>query len=348
MIDRSVPFPSDSEPEAGRDVQLDKAGITVLTGFLGSGKTTLINHILTADHGKRIAVIENEFGETAIDGDLIVSSDEEIIEMANGCICCTLSVRNDLTSTLDKLLNRPNPPNHILVETSGLADPVPVAQAFFVDEVADRVAMDAIVTLVDAKHIDRHLDEIRPDSIEGQAVNQLVVADRIVLNKIDLVDAATAARTEERIRSINNTAAVLHSSYAAVALDQIFGIGAFDHTGEAGFGEDFLQVPYPHAHDPEMQSHSFEIAGDLDRGAVEQWIARFVADKARTDAMYRLKGILSVAGEHNTLVIQGVHALIELYRGGSSRGTRRSRLVAIGRGIDPQLMQAELEACRVS
>ena len=128
----------------------DTVGVTVLTGFLGSGKTTLVNHILTADHGRRIAVIENEVGEISIDTELIVSSEEEILELSNGCVCCTVSVRNDLTTLVKKLLARPSPPDHILVETSGLADPMPVTQAFFVDELAGKVGLDAIVTMVDA------------------------------------------------------------------------------------------------------------------------------------------------------------------------------------------------------
>lgn len=339
----AVPFPGVA-PEV-RDVELRPVGVTVLTGFLGSGKTTLVNHILTADHGLRIAVIVNEFGEIGIDGDLIVSSDEEIVEMANGCICCTLTVRNDLAATLGTLLDRANAPEHILVETSGLADPVPVAQAFFVDDVADRIAMDAIVTLVDAKYIDQHLDEITPDSIDGQIVNQLVVADRILLNKIDLVDEPALAGTEARIRAINNTAPVLRSSYASVPLPEIFGVGAFDHTGEAGFGADFFDVPFPHAHDSSMESYSIEVDGELDRAAVDRWLETLAADEATTAGLYRLKGILTIAGEPHQLVIQGIHALIEQYRGSANGGHRRSRVVVIGRGLDEAKIRSDIEGC---
>ncbi len=340
----AVPYPGIAAD--AREVQLRPVGVTVLTGFLGSGKTTLVNHILTSDHGMRIAVIVNEFGEIGIDSDLIVSSDEEIVEMANGCICCTLTVRNDLAATLGTLLDRPNAPEHILVETSGLADPVPLAQAFFVDAVADRVAMDAIVTVVDAKHIDRHLDEITPDSIDGQVVNQVVVADRILLNKVDLVAAPDLDATEARIRAINNTAPILRSSFASVPLPEVFGVGAFDHTGEAGFGDTFFEVPFPHAHDSSMESFSIEVEGTLDRNAVDQWLEALAGDADTTARLYRLKGILTIEGEPHHLVIQGIHGLIERYRGHATGGQRRSRVVIIGRGLDAAEMRTGIERCR--
>jgi G3E family GTPase len=162
--------------------------VTILTGFLGSGKTTLLNYILTQRHGHRIAVIENEFGEINIDSDLVVAADEEIFELTNGCVCCVGSARADLLRILQELMKRREKFDHILVETSGLADPTPVAATFFVDtEVARQVSLDAIVTLVDAKHIGGHLDDPSLQGHDNQAVDQLVIADRIILNKIDLV-----------------------------------------------------------------------------------------------------------------------------------------------------------------
>ncbi len=195
--------------------------VTILTGFLGSGKTTLLNHILTERHGHRIAVIENEFGEIDVDSDLVLTSDEEIFQMTNGCICCVADVRTDLVRILKKLFERSDKFDHILVETSGLADPTPVATAFFVDdEVARQVKLDGVVTLVDAVHIESHLDDPALHGFDNQAVDQIVAADRIIINKIDLADEPQLAALERRIRGINEGAQILRSSHAQVDLGQ--------------------------------------------------------------------------------------------------------------------------------
>src|SRR5246500_3146839 len=186
--------------------------VTVLTGFLGSGKTTLLNRILTEEHGKRIAVIENEFGEVGVDQELVIGAEEEIFEMNNGCICCT--VRGDLIRILGNLMRRRDRFDHILIETTGLADPAPVAQTFFVDnEMATQLRLDAIVTLVDAKHIEAHLDEVRPQGVENEALEQIAFADRLVVNKIDLVDADALRRVERRLRSVNAVAEIVLSTH---------------------------------------------------------------------------------------------------------------------------------------
>src|SRR5919109_642979 len=165
----------------------ERIPVTVLTGFLGSGKTTLLNYILTESHGQRIAVIENEFGEIGIDDALVLDAEEEIFEMNNGCICCT--VRGDLIRILGALMRRRDRFDRIIIETTGLADPAPVAQTFFMDdEPRDQLRLDAIVPLVDARHIRAHLDEVKPEGVENEAVEQVAFADRIVLNKTDLVD----------------------------------------------------------------------------------------------------------------------------------------------------------------
>jgi G3E family GTPase len=212
--------------------------VTVLTGFLGAGKTTLLNRILHENHGRRIAVIENEFGEIGIDHDLVVGADEEVFEMSNGCICCT--VRGDLIRVIGNLLRRRDRFDHILVETTGLADPGPVAQTFFMDdEIAESTRLDAIVTLVDAAHVLTQLEN------SEEAKTQIAFADVIVLNKTDLVDDERLARVESRIRSMNPTAAVHRSRDAAVAMDAVLGIGAFDLQRATAVNAAFLEPEYP-------------------------------------------------------------------------------------------------------
>ena len=317
--------------------------VTVLTGFLGAGKTTLVNHILSSDHGRRIAVIVNEVGEIGIDGDLIVSSDEEIIEMANGCVCCTLSVRNDLTAMLRKLLARPEPPDYMVIETSGLADPAPVTQALFVDGLTDLVLVDGIVTVVDAKHVDRHLDDFGPDRTDSRVVDQILCADRIVLNKIDLVADEACVATERRIRGFNNTAPVIRTSYARVDPDSIVSIGAFSQSDRSD-GRVFLDDTYVHSRDPGIEATSIEVTGELDESKLRAWLGHLM--DTRYADIYRLKGILAVAGQPDQTILQGVHRLFELYPGGRWSRPRSSRMVIIGRDLDTDVLRSGLEGCR--
>jgi G3E family GTPase len=205
----------------------DLVPVTVLTGFLGSGKTTLLNYILTEQHGRRIAVIENEFGEIGIDDALVIDAEEEIFEMNNGCICCT--VRGDLIRILGNLMKRRDRFDQILIETTGLADPAPVAQTFFVDpEISSQLRLDAIVTVVDAKHLIQHLNEVKPEGVENEAVEQLAFADRVVLNKTDLVDEAGIAEVRQRISEINAFAPIIETTFGKVDLSAILDVGAFD------------------------------------------------------------------------------------------------------------------------
>jgi len=233
-------FDTVRSPEpAATDVPTDlRVPVTVLTGFLGSGKTTLLNRILTENHGKRIAVIENEFGEIGIDHELVIGADEEIFEMNNGCICCT--VRGDLIRILGNLMRRRERFDYILVETTGMADPGPVAQTFFVDdEIAERSRLDGIVTLVDAHHLWQHIDS------SSEAKAQIAFADVIVLNKIDLVEPAELDRLERRLRSINAAAKIVRSENAAVAMEAILDVGGFDLGRATAVDPAFLEPEYP-------------------------------------------------------------------------------------------------------
>jgi len=212
--------------------------VTVLTGFLGSGKTTLLNRILSEKHGKRIAVIENEFGEVGVDSELVIGAEEELFETNNGCICCT--VRGDLIRILGQLMKRRDRFDYILIETTGMADPGPVAQTFFLDdELKNQFALDAIVTMVDAKHFEQHVDEL------NEPAEQVAFADLVLLNKTDLVDDAALARIEGRIRGINGTAKIHRTKNADVAIEKVLNVGAFDLNRALQVDEAFLEPEYP-------------------------------------------------------------------------------------------------------
>ena len=212
--------------------------VTVLTGFLGAGKTTLLNRILSENHGKRIAVIENEFGEVGVDHQLVIGAEEEIFETSNGCICCT--VRGDLIRVLGQLLKRRDRFDYILIETTGMADPGPVAQTFFLDdELKDQFVVDAIVTLVDARHFEQHLRELKEPAV------QVGFADVVILNKTDLVGDTDLARIEQQIRGINGTAKVFRAVNAAVPVEVVLGLGAFDLDRALAFDSSFLEPQYP-------------------------------------------------------------------------------------------------------
>jgi G3E family GTPase len=306
--------------------------VTILTGFLGAGKTTLLNYILTEKHGQRIAVIENEFGELNIDAELVLSADEEIFELTNGCVCCVATARADLLRILDKLLARREKYDHILVETSGAADPTPVAQTFFASEKLMReTALDAIVTLVDAKHAAAHLDH--------HAVDQIVIADRIILNKVDLVGEAELGELEAQVRRLNATAPILRSSHARVALESILGIGAFS----AQRGELALEV-HDQAHDPELESEAFIFQPPFRRDAFEAWLRQLLDEKG--EDIYRLKGIVAFANEPRRYVLQAVHRIRDLKPADAwGEEPRVSKLVFIGRALDRAALDAGLSGC---
>jgi G3E family GTPase len=311
---------------------VNQVPVTILTGFLGSGKTTLLNYILTQKHGHRIAVIENEFGEINIDAELVLSSDEEIFELTNGCVCCVATARADLLRILEKLLARREKYDHILVETSGLADPTPVAQTFYANEkVMSETALDAIVTLVDAKHAATHLDH--------QAVDQIVIADRIIVNKVDLVGEAEIAQLEARVRRLNATAPILRSSHARVDLENILGIGAFHAQRRTLSLEE-----HEHSHDPSLETESFVFEQPFDRSLFGLYLEELL--EHRGDDIFRLKGIVALHGESRRYVVQAVHRIMDL-QPADAWGEERpaSRLVFIGRALDRAALEAGMSRC---
>jgi len=313
--------------------------VTVLTGHLGAGKTTLLNRILKEDHGRRYAVIVNEFGAIGIDGDLIVHDEEELFELGNGCVCCT--VRGDLVRMAHRLLARPQSFDAIVVETSGLADPGPVAQTFFLDQfLAERTALDSVTTVVDAKHILLRL----ADSAEAE--EQIAFADQIVLNKTELVTEAELPAIEARLRAINALAPIHRAVRAGVALDQVLGRGGFELDRIVALEPDFLD-PAGHAHDHTSGIRSVSLAHDapLDGEKVRRWLADLVA--ARGADILRGKGILAIAGAPRRLVFQSVHMLHECddQRPWQPGERRESRLVLIGRDLDEGALGAAFRAC---
>ena len=322
----------------------------MLTGFLGSGKTTLLNHILTSmDHKKKFAVIENEFGDVGIDENILVESSEEtIIEVMNGCICCT--VRGDLTEALDRMYDRIKDFDGVLIETTGLADPAPVAQTFFVDErVTERYNLDGIVTVVDAKHIIQHLDEEKPEGVENDSVEQVAFADRIMLNKIDLVDDEGLAEVEARIKSINAFAPITRTQNSIIDPNELINIGAFDLERTLEMDPEFLDTEAEHEHDDRVTSTSYRFAGELNVNKLQSWIGKLMREQG--EDLFRYKGVLAVKGMDAKFVFQGVHMLfggefseeIGLWKKGEER---ECRFVFIGRDLDPEALQQGLMACQ--
>jgi G3E family GTPase len=317
---------------------IEKIPVTVLTGYLGSGKTTLLNRILTEQHGKKIAVIENEFGEIGIDNELVIDADEEIFEMNNGCICCT--VRGDLIRILGKLIERKDRLDHVLIETTGLADPAPVIQTFFMDdELREELALDAIVTMVDAKHVELHLS----DSHECE--EQIAFGDVIVLNKTDLVGPEALDDLERRIGRLNRMARVHRTQNAALPIDQVVGLGAFDLTRKLEIDPGFMdEDPEDHVHDETVTSVGIEISGDLDNAKLNRWLGKLLQTQGQD--IFRMKGVLAVAGEERRFVFQGVHMLFDGQPDRPWDGEpRRNQLVFIGRNLDRAALEAGFRKC---
>ncbi len=321
--------------------------VTVLTGYLGAGKTTLLNRVLTENHGKKYAVIVNEFGEIGIDNDLVVGADEEVFEMNNGCICCT--VRGDLIRIIGGLIKRKDKFDAILVETTGLADPAPVAQTFFTDDdVKRRTRLDSIVTVVDAKHVSLRLDDA------GEAEEQIAFADVILLNKTDLVTADELAKIEAKIRAINPFAKVHHTVRSNIALDQILDRGSFDLNRILGLDPNFLEGGHDHhhhhdhanpLHDEEIRSLSVLLDKPVDPAKFNDWISGLLMSEGQN--ILRTKGILNMDKSDQRFVFQAVHMVSEGSFTGPwpAKDKRKSRLVFIGRKLNEAALRAGFAAC---
>jgi G3E family GTPase len=315
----------------------DLIPVTVLTGYLGAGKTTLLNRILSENHGKKYAVIINEFGELGVDNDLVVDSDEEVFEMNNGCICCT--VRGDLIRIVGGLMKRAQKFDGIIVETTGLANPAPVAQTFFVDEdVKAKTRLDAIVTVVDAKHFLARLEDT------AEAADQVAFADVVVLNKLDLVTPVELAEVEARIRRINRYAQIHRATRSDVPIDKLLGLKAFDLSRVLESVPDFLEED-SHTHNEHLNSISLSVAAPLDPEKFNIWIGHILQTQGAN--LLRTKGILSYKNEAQKFAFQAVHMIADggfvgKWKDGEAR---TSRLVFIGRDLNRPQLRRGFESC---
>jgi G3E family GTPase len=293
-----------------------------------------------------------QFGEVGVDDALVLETKEEIFEMNNGCICCT--VRGDLIRILRKLTKRKNQFDAIIIETTGLADPAPVAQTFFVDEdLMEHTRLDAILTVVDCRHLVQHLDDEKSEGTENEAVEQLAFADRILLNKVDLVTPEEKAVVVGRIRKINAAAEVLETTYSQVDLDHVLGIKAFDLSRILDSEPDFLNPDQEHEHDSSVTSVGIQIEGPCDFGRLNAWLGKLLKDKGAD--IFRSKGVLHVHGSDDRHVFQGVHMLLTFGNSGEGTGRpwgkdepRLNRLVFIGRNLDRKELNDSFEKCLIA
>jgi G3E family GTPase len=310
----------------------------VLTGYLGAGKTTLLNRILTEEHGRRYAVIVNEFGEIGIDNDLVVGADEEVFEMNNGCVCCT--VRGDLIRILDGLMKRKGKFDAVIVETTGLADPAPVAQTFFMDQdVADAAKLDAVVTVADAKWLLERLKDA------PEAKNQIAFADVILLNKTDLVTPEELASVEARIRAINPYARIHRTQKCAVPIGEVLDRNAFDLERIIEIEPGFLEDGHHHHHDEAMQSISAKISGEVDPEKFMPWISNLT--QVEGPNILRCKGIVAFPNEPKRFVFQGVHMILDgdVQSDWKPGEKRTSKVVFIGRDLNEKAIREGFLAC---
>jgi G3E family GTPase len=320
--------------------QQDKFPVTIITGFLGAGKTTLLNHILTVEHGHRIAVIINEFGEIGIDGDLVVKDEGSVLELANGCLCCT--VKGDLTKIILDLLKKQDSFDHIIIETTGIANPAPVAEVFYFDPLINsKFYVDGIVTVIDAVNVEKHLED------NDECYKQIAFADLILMNKVDLVDEDELTKTKEITTLVNPLAKAIDCSHANVDINEILNLSSFHEKPIQSSQSHESDKHHGHNHKSPIESLSLEVPGAVNQATFRYWLSTLIFDKS--DIIYRMKGIINVADRKEKLIFQSVHRLFEDKLGPEWQADeeRKSKIVFIGEKLNRQELIDGFNSCLV-
>ena len=314
--------------------------VTLLTGFLGSGKTTLLNHILKNKHGKRIAVIENEFGDTDIDSDLLIGKSDEIFEMKNGCICC--SVRSDLIETLNRLMNRQDKFDYVVIEGTGLASPGPVAQAFLLEnEINQSLFLDGIITLIDSKNAWNHLKDVEV------AWEQIAFSHVLLLNKSDLVSHEELKNLEDYVRAINPTAILFNTKNAQIDLNHLIDIGGFDLSNVNLSDNEFLEHGLHdnhHEHESDITSVSIACSGTIDPDKFNHWLRMLLIMEGMD--VFRAKGILNANNSDKRYIFQSVYMLFEgRFEDPWNNRSKENKMVFIGRNLNKERLEKGIQSC---
>ena len=332
-------------------VDKSRIPVTLVTGFLGAGKTTLLNHVLGGGSGRRIVVIENEFGDVGVDGSLVGAACQVLYELNDGCVCC--SVREDLIAVFRDLLNRLEDIDHVIIETTGLAEPAPVMRIFELPDVRAAFELDGVVTVVDSAHIEESLDDV------SACLEQIAYADLLILNKIDCVAPDGLESIEAHLKRLNPLASIQRAQHAQVDVDSLLELGGrrheeraiphHDHSHDVHHhdshgGHDHAHGGHDHSHDEGIHAVVVELAGDINVAALDVWLGKLAR---RSDSpLLRMKGVLAVPGDPRRFVFNGVRDVVDVRPGRPwDSDTRFSRIVMIGRSLDSAKAQAEFAAC---